>query len=85
MGTDSATRTPAKVVLCGYGTEGDSRPLVTFASWLTAHGYDVTLLLEADGVALAHGRGLRAHPLAGDGAVGLLRRQELVADRLGLG
>lgn len=54
------------MLLCGYGTEGDSRPLVVFASWLTARGHDVTLLLEADGVELARRRGLRAHPLAGD-------------------
>ncbi len=64
--TDGATKCPAKVLLCAYGTEGDSRPLVAFASWLTTRGYDVTLLLEADGVAQAHGRGLRACPLAGD-------------------
>lgn len=66
MGTGSATTSPARVVLCGYGTEGDSRPLVALACWLTAHGHDVTLLLEADGVAQARERGLRAHPLAGN-------------------
>lgn len=56
---------PVRIVICSFGTEGDSRPLIEFATWLIARGDEVSLLLEADGAARARARGLDAAPLAG--------------------
>jgi UDP:flavonoid glycosyltransferase YjiC (YdhE family) len=56
---------PVKIALMSYGTTGDVRPMVALALGLRASGHDVTLVSDADGLALAASNGLDYRPLAG--------------------